>query len=261
MMISLQAVLTVIFSAAALVLSLIRLNTAMEPDGLFIKGHPLTYALSALLILFFILSVLLNIKKDKFGTLDITKQISPHGFGKVMAFVMLAACVISAVGFIAAGMGQRFEMRTAVMVLLSVIMAFTFLPIAVYFASGNYKTSLVPAALAPVFITAVMLIVNYISVTQMATPAQYGYLIIAQLANVLCFYYLAKFLSGAPCARGAVITSSFAAAANAAAYVGPFVYAIVGGSFTAGSLQGILGVASCFYAIAILLFVRRESVK
>lgn len=242
-------------------LSILRLNIAMEPDGLFIKGHPLTYALSAVLLLFFVLSILLNLKKDKFGAFDIKKQSSVYKYGKAMSFIMLASCIISAVGYIAAGMGQRFEMRIAVMVLLSAVMAFTFLPLAVFFGSGKYKTSLIPAALVPVFITAVMLIVNYISVTQMATPAQYGYLIIAQLSNVLCFYYLAKFLSGASCARGAIVSSSFAAVANCAAYIAPLLYAVFNGQFTAASLQGILGAAECFYAIAVLLFVKRESVK
>ncbi|MBR2743546.1 MAG: hypothetical protein IKD89_08145 [Clostridia bacterium] len=255
-----RTVLTAVFSAAAFFLALVRLNTAMEPDGLFAKGHPLTYALSALLIVFFLLNLLLSRKKDGFAAFDTTKE-TPHKFAKIMAFCMLAAGVITAAGFIMEGMGQRFELRIAAMMLLSLITAFTFLPMAVFFGTGKYKSSLVPTALVPVFTTAVMLVVNYISVTQMATPAQYGYLIIAQLANVLCFYYLAKFLSGAPCAGGALVSSSFAAAANAAAYLAPFVYAIIGGTFGAGALQNVLGAVMCFYSIGVLTFITRESRK
>lgn len=258
---ALQLIITVVFAVVAFVVACVRLATAMEPSGLFVKGHPLTYALIAVLAVFGVITLVINLRTDKKSAIDTTKEIQPHNFSKVMSFVMLACCVLAAASIIASLMGQRFLIQNFLMIVLPLVTAFSFLPMAVFFSTGKIKGSVPAAALVPVYTTAAMLVVNYVSTTQMSTPAQYGFLIIAQLVNVLFFYYFAKFLTGAACVRHTLITSSFAVVINAAAYIAPFVYDIFSGSLAILRLSDLIGAATCIYALSVFLFIRREKGK
>ncbi len=227
-----QLILTAIFSAAAIILNIVRYFTAMEPSGLFIKGHPLTYILTALLIVFFVICLVLNMSGKKTLRLEVSERQTPCTFAKIMSFVMIGASVLLAAsyasGFLSAGTPVAQDM---ISIVFALAMAFSFLPVAVFFATGEAKPSTAGFALIPVLTIAALTIIGYVSVTQMSTPAQYGYIMIAQLANVLFYFYTAKLFTGSNCARQTLAMSSFAVAANGAAYFAPLLTAVLTNSF------------------------------
>jgi len=257
-MIVLQLLLAVVFAVAAFIVALLRFAFAMEPSGLFERGHPLTYALIAIFLVFVVMSVPLGKQLVGDFKLNTKKQLAPYHFGKAMSFVMMACCVIYAGATVAELMNKPFEAQYFFLVVLPIIMACAYLPIAVFFATGKQKPNTPLIALIPVVVSAILLIAEYVSTTQMATPAQYGFVIVTQLVNILFLMYTAKFLSGAKCSAQLIMTSGIAIVANAMGYLAPFIFAIASHTFDASSLKCFVGIAMCVYASAISVFVRRE---
>lgn len=218
---------TLIIFICSSILAFLRLSFAVEISGLFIKNHPASITLAVFLIICAVVIVFISIKKYRFLEIDIKNNISASNFGKVCSILMLIATFLKIVSLFLNFFATKINIGDIIILLLTFITLFYYIAILTLYNKGTAINYISSVALIPVLWSVAILVVNYVSLTQMSTTPEYCYIIFAYVINILFFYYIAKVLSGYKCTVHALIACSFAAVINAVAYLSTTVYNIV----------------------------------
>jgi hypothetical protein len=178
---------------------------------------------------------------------------------------MIVASFLKIVSIFTGFSASKINIGDIIILLLTFLTVFYYIAIFTLYNKGKIINYMSGIALIPVLWTVAILVVNYVSLTQMSTTPEYCYTILAYLVNILFFYYVAKVLSGYKNVLYCLIASAFAVVINGVAYLSPLIYDISKNSyisakqFLAYALGNIIFIFIIPFALSFIMFLLKET--